>query len=385
MSQHPPERAHRQLHRENRFDFTTAKSEIKVVLFFVLVNLVVLAVAADVAWWLSGYDPGLTGQNEKLDSLRRSIRCGITLFLVEMAFYCLWQFWRYKDPTSGVAYLVFSLPLAFVWFNCISELFAHAFHRMIDPEDDRDFDRKEGLREMDVIGDLIRSGRKDEAIRLCEMLKRTGGVNPSVLEMTLENLGVPQPHFQQPKPLLEADHLRSQGKFQEAELILESLLAQNPRNLDAAMMLMRLYAQDLHRPEKAEAVLRALEQQPHISPAHLDFARRSILDWHQGKPRAEAVEAQPESLTELLARGYFGTAIEMLEQKIKEQPQDFDLRLTLAEVFARHCADDHRAKKIVQEIENNPAFSPEQKKSAWPKPEEWRKARMHRNSSADGR
>ena len=38
-------------------------------------------------------------------------------------------------------------------------------------------------------------------------------------------------------------------------MILNSLLAQNPRNLDAAMMLMRLYAQDLHRPEKAEEVL----------------------------------------------------------------------------------------------------------------------------------
>ena len=362
--------------RQIRFDFRAAKSEIDVVPLFILVNLVVLATGAYVYWWLSGYDPGLTGHNEKLDSFRRSIRCGITLFLVEMAFYCLWQFWRYKDPTSGVAYLFFSLPLAFVWFNCISELFAHVFHRMIDPEGDRDFDRKEGLREMDVIGDLIRSGRKDEAIRLCEMLKRTGGVNPSVLEMTLENLGVPQPRFQRPKPLLEADRLRSQGKFREAELILNSLLAQNPRHLDAAMMLMRLYAQDLHRPEKAEAVLRAIERQSHMSAAHLEFARRSIMEWHQGKPRAEAVEAQPDSLTELLAQGYFGTAIEMLEQKIKEQPGDFDLRLTLAEVYARHCADDHRAQKIIQEIQASEDFSPEQKSSAWPRLEEWRKARM---------
>jgi len=252
---------------------------------------------------------------------------------------------------------------------------------MIDPEDDRDFDHKEGLREMDVIGDLIRGGRKAEAIRLCEMLKRTGGVNPSVLEMTLENLGVPQPRFQRPRPLLEADRLRSQGKFPEAKLILNSMLAQNPRNLDAAMMLMRLYAQDLHQPEQAGEVLRALERQPHMSAAHLDFARRSIVEWHQGKPRAEAVEAQPESLPELLARGYVGTAIEILEQKIKEQPQDFDLRLTLAEVYARHCADDHHAKKIVQEIQASRAFSPKQKSSAWPKLEEWRKARMQRGGS----
>jgi len=346
------------------------------VLLFILVNLVVLAAAAYVSWWLSGYDPGLTGENERLDSFRRTLRCGITLFLVEMAFYCLWQFWRYKDPTNGVAYLFFSLPLAFVWFNCISELFAHVFHRMIDPDDDRDFDHKEGLREMDVIGDLIRSGRKDKAIRLCEMLKKTGQYSPGVLEMTLENLGVPQPRSQRTKPLLEADRLRSQGKFREAELILNSMLSQNPRNVDAAMMLMRLYAQDLRRPEKAEVVLRALERQPHVSAAHLEFARRSIGDWASGKPRKEDAPVQPESLTELLAQGYFGTAIEILEQKIREQPQDFDLRLTLAEVYARHCADDHHAKKIVQEIQASHAFSPEQKSSAWPKLEEWRKARV---------
>ncbi len=81
-------------------------------------------------------------------------------------------------------------------------------------------------------------------------------------------------------------------------------------------------------------------------------------------------------MDELLAQGYFGTAIEILEQKIKEQPQDFDLRLTLAEVYARHCGDDLQAKKIVQQIEASSVFSPEQKLSAWPKLEEWRKARM---------
>ncbi len=355
-------------------------------MFFILANLAVFASASCVSWWLSGFDPGVTGHNEKLDSLRRSIRCGITLFLVEMAFCCLWQFWRSKDPVSGIGYLVFSLPLALLWFGCISELFARAFHRMIDPEDDREFDRKKGLREMDAIGDLIRSGRKDEAIRLCQMLQKTGGVNPFVLEMTLEHLGVPQQSIRRPKPLLEADRLRSQGKFQEAELILNSLLAQNPRNLDAAMMLMRLYAQDLHRPEKAGEVLRALERQPHVPSAHLDFARRSIGEWHQGKPRTEEVAPQPESIEELLAQGYFGTAIEILEKKIKEQPQDFDSRLTLAEVYARHCSDDFRAKKIVQQIEASPAFSPEQKLSAWPKLEEWRKARMrHSGHSAESR
>ncbi|MGD0745093.1 MAG: hypothetical protein ABSA45_08050 [Verrucomicrobiota bacterium] len=342
---------------------------------FLLANLVVLASTACASWWLSGYDPGLTGHNEKLDSLRRSIRCGITLFLVEAAFYCLWQYRQSNDPASGMAYLVFALPLTLVWSGCISELFAHGFHRMIDPEDDREFDRKKGLREMDAIGDLIRSGQKDKAIQLCQMLKQTGDVSPSVLEMTLEHLGVPQESVRRPQPLIKADRLRSQGRFREAELILNSLLAQNPRNLDAAMMLMRLYAQDMHLPERAGEILRALEQLPRLPPDQLEFARRSIGEWDLRKPRTEEVTVQPESIDELLAQGYFGTAIEILEQKIKEQPLDFGLRLTLAEVYARHCGDDHQAKKIVQQIEANPAFSPEQKLSAWPKLEEWRKAR----------
>jgi len=277
-----------------------------------------------------------------------------------------------------MAYIASALPLSFIWCGCISELFARGFHRMIDPEDDREFDPKKGLREMDVIGDLMRSGQKDKAIQLCQMLKQTGDVNPSVVVMVLEHLGVPQQSVRIPRPLIEADRLRSQGRFQEAELILNSLLAQNPRNLDAAMMLMRLYAQDQHRPEKAGEVLRALEQQPHMPSAHLDFARRSIGEWDRGEPWTEDVTTQPESIDELLAQGYFGTAIEILEQKIKEQPQDFDSWLTLAEVYARHCSDDLRAKRIVQQIEASSAFSPEQKLSAWPKLEEWRKSRTQR-------
>ena len=347
------------------------------VILFIVVNLAVLAAAAGVSWWLSGYDPGLTGQNEKLDSFRRTLRCGISLFLVEVSFCFLWLFWRTKDPASGVAYLVFSLPLALVWFNCLSELFARGFHRLVDPEDTREYDHKEGVRELDAIGDLIRSGRKDEAIRLCEMLKQTGEYSPAVLDMTLEHLGVPPPRVQKSQSLFGVDRLRSPGRFPAAELILNSMLAKNPRDVDAAIMLMRLYAQDRHDPEKADAVLRALEEQPHMPVAYLEFARRTIEEWAREKPPApaEAVAVQPESVEELLAKGYFGTAIEMLERKIKEQPRDFGLQLTLAEVYARHCGDDLRAKKIIQRIEANPAFSPEQKQSARPKLEAWRKAR----------
>ena len=97
----------------------------------------------------------------------------------------------------------------------------------------------------------------------------------------------------------------------------------------------------------------------------------------QGKGRV--VEAQPETLEELLAKGYFGTAIEILEQKIKEQPRDFDLWLKLAEVQGQHCGNVKRAEKIVQQIGANPASNPEQIQLARTKFNEWREAGVHRH------
>ncbi|HEX5398155.1 MAG TPA: tetratricopeptide repeat protein, partial [Verrucomicrobiae bacterium] len=72
--------------------------------------------------------------------------------------------------------------------------------------------------------------------------------------------------------------LRSDGNFAQAETILRALLAENPSDVEAALMLMRLYAQDLRHGEKAETVLRSLEQQPNIAPAYLEYARHSIME-----------------------------------------------------------------------------------------------------------
>ncbi|MGO9587569.1 MAG: tetratricopeptide repeat protein [Limisphaerales bacterium] len=157
------------------------------------------------------------------------------------------------------------------------------------------------------------------------------------------------------------------------------MLAEDPRNVDAAMMLMRIYAQDQHRPHQAMEILQALEKQPHVSPAHVEFARRSIAEWSQGKPKPEKVDAPPESIDELLAQGYLGTVIEILEQKIGEQPRDLALRLKLAEVYAQRCGDVHRAEKIVRQIETSPGFTPEQAQNARSKLGEWRNAGTRRH------
>src|SRR5689334_17011414 len=140
----------------------------------VIVNLFFLVLAAAVAWWLSGYDTGITRENKTEDLIRRGIRCGITLLLVEIAFWNLWRWGRYSDQGSGMIYLIVVLPLPVLWAGCISEMVAHKFHRLLDPEDDREYDPDKTRRDLDTIARLIQNGRKEEAIQLCLKLKESG-------------------------------------------------------------------------------------------------------------------------------------------------------------------------------------------------------------------
>jgi DNA-binding SARP family transcriptional activator len=188
----------------------------------------------------------------------------------------------------------------------------------------------------------------------------------------LARLGVPQASVQNNMPLNQASRLRSQSKFAEAETLLKSLLLKNPANMDAALMLMRLYAQDLGRADKAREILRAIEKQPYVSQAHIEYAHRSIDEWSQPKPEPEPVVIETKSVDELIEHRRFGTAIEMLEQKVREQPADFDSWLKIIEVHGRYCGNIKRAEKIVEQIEADPAFSPEQISLAKTKLAVWR-------------
>jgi bacterioferritin (cytochrome b1) len=334
-----------------------------------LTKIVALALAVFILWWLSGFDARVTGENKKGDLLRRLARCVLTLVLATILF----------EAPSVLAIIIIPASLGVLWAGCIAESGSRAFYLLIDHEDKREFDPKKSLRELDTIAGLIKNGRKEEAIQLCEALKESGDVSILALETTLEHLGVPQENVQRPKPLVEAHRLRSQGKFNEAEIILHSLLLENPAHTDAAMMLMRLYAQDMRHSDKAVEILRSLEKQPHISADHVEFARRSISEWANPKREKAVIEPMPESVDELLAHKYFGTAIEMLEQKIKEQPDDFDSWMKLAEAHGKHCGNFQQAKKIIRQIETNPAFNAEQIQSAKARLEEWLGVRMQRN------
>ena len=345
-------------------------------MLFLLTNFVVLTFATLVSWWLSGYDARLTGENERQDFLRRAIRCAISLVLVELAFWSLWQYWRYNDQASGMAYLIFMLPLALLWSGCLAEMCAHAFHGLVDPEDRRRFDPNKSRRDLDMLATLLRTGRRDEAIQLCQMLKESGNVSVATLDTMLEQLGVKPDRVPEARPLVEAHRLWGLRKLNEAESLLNSLLMKNPADVDAAVMLMRLYAQEMQRSDKAYEVLRSLEQQSHVARDHIEFARRSIHEWSHPRVKEDIAEAQPESVDEMLAKGYFGTAIEILERKTRTRPADFESWLKLAETHACHCGHIKQAEKIIQQIETNPAFSPEQIQLAAAKLKEWREAKL---------
>lgn len=154
--------------------------------------------------------------------------------------------------------------------------------------------------------------------------------------------------------------------------MLQSLLAKDPANVDAALMLIRLYARDLRRSDQAAEILRRLRAQPHVPPATLQYAALELNEGDKTTPQA-ADPVLPESVDELLASGYVGTAIEILESKIAEQPRDFDTWLKLAEAHAVPSGDIHRAQKIIGKIEDNPAFTAEQIQQAKAKLAEWRR------------
>jgi tetratricopeptide (TPR) repeat protein len=339
----------------------------------ILVNIAVLAGIALGAWWLTGFDKTAGGESKRGHHLTRAIR-SIAIIFLSATF-----IWFVESPGGGYGgmpiLIILPMCIALVLRSSLSELFAHGFLGMLDPElhGTREFDPKKSRRYQDAIAHLIHNGRRDEAIKLCEELKLSGEVDIVTLQNTLEFLGVKQDRALI-KPLLEAGRLRQQKKFAEAEQRLKSLLLKNPADNGAAIMLMRLYAEDLHQTDRAHEVLRALEKQPHAPADHLEFARRSIGEWGRPQPQpipSPAIPPKAESVDDFLAQGSFGTAIEMLEEQIKAQPADFELQLKLAEVHAVHCRNLLRAEKIVRQIELAAKFSPQQIATAQAKFKEW--------------
>lgn len=323
-------------------------------------------------WWLSGFDARVTGENRQRDWLRRATRCLVTLVL-------LGPFFGINAVGAGYAFipLIIIIPasVGLIWSGCLAELLSRTWRQLVDPDDQREIDPHAEARNLDRVASLLKSGQHEEAVQLCAALRESGGASGQVLDTMLARAGIAVESPRLSKPLNDAHRARMAGNFAEAEGILNSLLAENPSDVEAAMMLMRLYAQDLRRIDKAREVLRALHLQPHVSSAHIEYAERSLNDWSQPPKPEPAPQLLPESVDALLAGGFLGSAIETLERTTAEQPDDFDSWLKLAEAYAVYSANVPRAEKIIRQIEGNRAFSAEQIQAAKAKLAEWREAR----------
>ena len=138
------------------------------------------------------------------------------------------------------------------------------------------------------------------------------------------------------------------------------------------MTLIRLYAQDLRYPDKAQKVLRTLEKRPHVPRGHTDFARRSIQEWSQGGSEPEPERVLPESIDGCWRRSPRHRR-QRLEQKTAEQPEDFHLWMRLARVHVSFAQREQRG-TCRQTDQANPAFKPEQIQTAKTRLAEWLKA-----------
>src|SRR5439155_22978788 len=79
------------------------------------------------AWWISGYDPKLTGENKADDLSRRILRCGLTLLLMAGGLAG-----AASDPRfAGSIAIIVALPVVVLWLNCLGEALAQAFHSLI--------------------------------------------------------------------------------------------------------------------------------------------------------------------------------------------------------------------------------------------------------------
>jgi tetratricopeptide (TPR) repeat protein len=325
------------------------------------------------AWWLSGYDPRVTGENAINDFVRRALRLLVTAVLLAILFGI-----QPAGLVGGYGYvpilMVAPIAVALIWCGCIAECWSHLFRHLMYSDGKGEFDPHADTREMDRVATLLKKGRHQEALRLSQKLMESGTANVLVLETLLARAGIPWTSLGDRNPLVDACRLRAEGKFLEAEKILNSALAEDPSNAQALLLLIRLYAESLEDPAKAADTLRLMEKRRGIPAWQIEYARRSLPEWSQKKTAPPPVFL-PETIDQLLAEGYSGTAIEMIEQKLQEQPGDFNLWLKLAEARGLHCSDIPSAEKIVRKMEKSSAFTPEQIQTARAKLAEWRQPR----------
>jgi hypothetical protein len=345
-------------------------------------DIVFILIVGAVGWWISGYDTKVTGEDHREDFIRRAARTAIAMLLAAMA-----------TILTFIAVPIFVM-IALVWMSCLAEFGARQIHKLIDPDDKREFDPKETERKLDRLAQLVREGRRTEVLYLCKELQESGQGSPMAIEATFHHLYQETLVSMETSPdLTEVRRLGECGEFTQVESLLKQIIAVHPTNWEALLLLMKVYARNLSQPHQALALLNPGDKQLQMPVQFIEYARRSIGQWADEAHQAESPETgfhqesgasvnfsptavMPEvSVEELLKTNQFATAVERLEKEISEQPKNFELRLKLAEVYAVNCADSNRASKIVHQMESASAFTQEEIQLAKAKLREWQKGR----------
>ncbi len=341
--------------------------------------LLFITIAAALTWWLSGYDVRVTGENKRDDIVRRAVRCGITLVLLTMAAF------------DRILVIPIALALAFIWMGCLTEFFWRIFAGFTDPEDNRPFDPKEMERNMDHLSGLIAQGKKSEALAFCTNLEQSGAASHLAVETMIHRLYTETLDSIEKSPLLaDIGRWREQRHFAEAESQLQQLLVRQPDNWAATLLLARVYVEDFAQPNRALALVNPGDKPSPLPAEFIKYARQSIQKWSgalaqsqvAARPavknrREESSEAPaPEpTIEELLKGGQLSTAIDRLENAVKNAPQNFDLWLALVEAHAVYCADPIRAGKVFRRMEMASKFTPTEIEMVRGKLREWQTAR----------
>jgi predicted Zn-dependent protease len=275
--------------------------------------------------------------------------------------------------------------------EAVTEFGWRVLHNILDPEDKRPFDLKEDERNMDHLAGLIQQGRNSEALHLCNALEESGSVSRQALETVVYRLY--QETLDSKSPFLsDIRRWREQKHFVEAESQLQQLLTRQPDNWAATLLLARLYAEDMGQPNRALALIQPSDKPLPLPRQFLNLARQSVNEWSnmatkhaqmERRSQQDSLHAQPQpepavreiSIDELLKCGQLATAIEHLENALKELPQDAEIWLKLAEAHAVYCADAAQAANVIRRMAATGKFTAEEMDSARAKLKEWQLTR----------
>jgi hypothetical protein len=240
----------------------------------VLFYLAILILTAVLSWWISGYDPDLTG-NKEVDVGRRMLRCGLTLFLMAGGLVG-----TASDPRiGGVIAITIAVPMVKLWLNCVGEAASQGFCHLIDSPSDPESNPEQLTADLDRLALLSNRGQFNEALQLCGELLEKGDASRMALEtmcFRLYSQMFARESFVASPSLSPINELCESGQIAEAESQLNQLLEREPENLFAVFLLAWVY---LQQPEKVRAVIQSVKKKSKLPPLFAEYIDYQIKEW----------------------------------------------------------------------------------------------------------